>query len=82
MLWQDIVIAIGQWVFIIALIPSIAGKEKPALTTAILSGVMLLAYTATFASLSLWAGSASSFFGACAWFILAWQKQHQDKQPD
>ena len=75
--WQDIVIAAGQWVFFAALIPSIRGTEKPALSTSLITGLTLLVYAGTFATLSLWVGAASSLLTACGWFTLAWQKRRQ-----
>lgn len=77
--WQDIIIAVGQWVFFVALIPSIRRKEKPAFLTSLASGAMLLIYVATFATLSLWMSALSSLLGACGWFTLAWQRQQGEK---
>jgi len=74
MVWQDIVISIGSWLFIIALIPSIRGKEKPPVSTSILTGSVLAVFSLTYATLELWISVASTALLAGAWFILAVQK--------
>lgn len=72
--WQDIVLTAGSWVFTIALLPSILGKDKPPLTTSLLTGSILAIYTFTYATLSFWLTTASTGVLCIAWFILAFQK--------
>lgn len=79
MAWQDIIIAIGQWVFLLALLPSIFGKDKPALATSILTGVVLAVFAVTFATLSFWTSAISSIIVSGAWFMLAAQKYRINK---
>ena len=74
MIWQDIVISIGQWVFAIALLPSVFGKAKPALSSSLIIGSVLAVFVFTFASLSLWISAVSTIAGSLIWFVLAAQK--------
>ncbi len=74
MSWQDIVFSIGQWIFIIALIPLIFSKDKPALSSSLMTGTVLAVFAFTYSTLSLWTASASTVLSAGAWFILATQK--------
>ena len=39
------VLSVGSWIFIVALIPSLFGKDKPPITTSMLTGGVLLIYT-------------------------------------
>lgn len=80
MAWQDIIIAAGQWVFLLALLPSILGKDKPALATSILTGIVLATFAITFATLSFWTSALSSVIVSIAWFTLAVQKYRTNRQ--
>ena len=74
MIWQDVVLAGGQWVFIIALLPSVFGKDKPALLTSIITAAVLALFAFTLSTLSLWVAAFSTLFTATAWTVLAVQK--------
>ena len=80
MVWQDIVFATGTWIFIIALMPTIRGKEKPPLITSVPTGLVVLVYTFTFATLELWFSVVSSAALSIAWLYLGWQKHMQQKR--
>ncbi len=77
MVWQDFVFAIGTWIFIIALIPTIRSREKPPLSTSLPTGLVLLVYVFTFATLELWFSMISSSVLAVLWLYLAWQKRRK-----
>ncbi len=77
--WQDIVISVGQLIFVLALLPSIVGKDKPAVSTSLINGVILAVFTFTFASLELWFSTISSAMISLAWFFLARQKYTLNK---
>lgn len=79
MTWQDVIIAAGQWIFLIALLPSIFGKDKPALATSILTGIVLAILAFTYATLSLWISTISAVLVSGAWLTLAVQKYKIDK---
>jgi len=77
--WQDVVLGIGSFIFAVALIPSVMSDHKPALWTSILSSVVLVAFVATYASLSLWYATFSTSLTALLWGILALQKFVKNK---
>ncbi|MGM0482405.1 MAG: hypothetical protein ACQEP6_00870 [Patescibacteria group bacterium] len=74
MIWQDIVLSVGQWVFILALLPSLLSKDKPALMTSVITGTVLAVFAFTFSTLALWASAVSTGAVSLVWFILAFQK--------
>lgn len=72
--WQDYVIAVGSIIFVIALIPSVLGKHKPALSTSLLTGTVLLVFAMTYLTLSLWFAAITTTLTATLWYVLAVQK--------
>ena len=60
MQWQDWVFSIGTWIFIIALIPTLRGKQKPELSTSLVTGGILAIFVATYLSLNLWLSALSN----------------------
>lgn len=80
MTWQDIVLTLGSWVFIFALIPSVIGKDKPAFNTSLITGVTLLAFVFTYTSLSLWMTAFAQLIVAILWLVLAYQKYQAIKR--
>jgi hypothetical protein len=75
--WQDIVISVGSLVFAVALIPSVVGQDKPALSTSLTTGIVLTVFTVTYASLDLWYATITTAGAAILWSILAIQKIRQ-----
>ena len=75
--WQDVVISLGGYIFLIALIPSILSKDKPARSTSILSGGVLLVFAFTYATLDLWSSMISTSLLSVGWLFLGWQKHRQ-----
>lgn len=71
--WQDIVISVGQWAMTAALVPSLIGPNKPAVSSSIMTGTLIAIFGITYASLDLWSATVSSGVCALAWFVLAWQ---------
>jgi len=80
MQWQDIVITVGSWIFAIALIPSIRGKNKPELSSSVMTGSLLTVYIFVFGSLELLGSAISSAVVALCWWILAYQKWRLNKK--
>ena len=74
MTWQDIVLSVGSWIFIVALLPSLFGKDKPPISTSLLTGVVLLIYTFVYSTLHLWLSMASTGVLGVAWLVLGAQK--------
>lgn len=75
--WQDAVFFFGQIVFVVALIPTIRGKSKPALSSSIVTGFILTIFAITYLSLGLWFSTAASIATSASWWILAYQKYRQ-----
>lgn len=79
MQWQDIVIAIGGWAATFALIPTLLAKEKPALSSSVLTVVILSSFTVCYVTLGMWNASVSTAALTIAWLVLAWQKWRRAK---
>jgi hypothetical protein len=74
MIWQDLVIAIGQWFFAITLLPTLFSKELPPYFTSIPTGMILIIFGFTFGTLSLWNSAISSIVVGCVWLSIAIKK--------
>ena len=74
MTWQDIVLSVGSWLFLIALLPSIFGKDKPPLFTSLLTGTVLIVFAITYYTLHLGLSVVSTATLGIAWLTLALQK--------
>ena len=72
-MWQDWVISVGQFLFFIALLPSIRGKEKPALRTSLMTAIVLTIFAYTQYTLGLYLSVVSAIASALGWYILLWQ---------
>lgn len=79
MVWQDWVLTAGAIAFIVALAPSVLSKDKPALTTSLLTGTVLAIYTIVYVTLSLWLSAITLAITSLTWFILAYQKYAMNK---
>ena len=80
MQWQDWIFTLGQAIFVIALIPTIKGKSKPALSTSLATGAILITFALSYFSLQLWFSTIASIVISGAWFLLAYQKYQQIKK--
>lgn len=72
--WQDVVLTIGQIIFIVALFPSILSKDKPALQTSILTSVVSFSIAIVYVTLSIKLAAISAGINGLLWLILAVQK--------
>lgn len=79
MRWQDIVISIAQLCFVIAMIPSIRGKDKPAAATSIMNVILVAIIAGCLLTLRLWFSAFTALVVAITWSILAIQKLKIDK---
>jgi hypothetical protein len=73
MSWQDITIAAGSVSFSIALIPTVKGPSKPALTSSVITAFWLFIFAIVYASLKLWFACATEILATSVWMILAIQ---------
>jgi hypothetical protein len=78
--WQDLVLTVGSIVLIIALIPSVKGPNKPALSTSIMTGCVLSTFALVYATLNLWLSSITTIIACLLWFTLAAQKVRQQTE--
>lgn len=72
--WQDWVIALGSFMFFIALIPTIISKDKPDIRTIVITAIGMTAFTITYGSMKLWYGMTMSALTTLAWYVLWYQK--------
>ena len=73
--WQDIVLTIGQIIFIIALIPAIKNKQKPPFLTNILNALVLFCFAIVYITLSLWYAAITTCIVAILWLVLSVQSR-------
>lgn len=73
-MWQDKVIAGGQWVLVFSLLPSLIGPDKPAFWTSIITCAVSMVFAYTFWTLRMKAAVASSAVAVVCWLILAYQQ--------
>lgn len=78
--WQEYVFFIGQMIFNIALIPYILSKDKPALTTSLITALVIFIYTFLYSTLSLWLTAIAVTTTGVLWTILAYQKYRLDRR--
>jgi uncharacterized protein with PQ loop repeat len=74
MTWQDLVMTIGTIIFIIALLPSVLSKDKPAISTSVLTGSVLGVFVVVYYSLNLYTAAFTNTISSAMWFVLAFQK--------
>lgn len=80
MKWQEIILTLGQIIFIIALLPSVFSEDKPEIWTSILTGLVAFSIAITYITLSLPIAAISAGLNTVFWTILAIQKYKQNKQ--
>lgn len=73
-MWQDTVIAICNLAFVPAMLPTILGKDKPALSTSVLNAIIVSIIAFALATLDLWLAFSSAAIIALTWAVLAVQK--------
>lgn len=74
-MWQDTVIAVGQFIFVLALLPArVDPDKKPPCVTSAITGAVLLVFAGTFASLELWYGAGTTLLCALGWLALLVQQ--------
>lgn len=73
-MWQDYVFAIGNWVFVIAMIPTIRNPHKPPLSASVTTAVTIFVFAITFWTLGMYASVITSSALCGAWSVVAYQK--------
>lgn len=74
-MWQDWIVSIMQWVFILSLLPTIfSTTQKPPISTSLVSGVGMWVLSATYFTLNLTVSTFSSFLLGALWIVVAYQR--------
>lgn len=68
--WQEFVFLFGNFIFFIALVPSILSQNKPSFWTCAMTAPMLSIFTFTFISLDMFLSAFGIGTTALAWWIL------------
>ena len=79
--WQDIVLAAGNVIFALALLPSVLGKDKPALATCLMMAGVLAVFVVVYGSLTLWYGMIAVMVTTSLWTTLSIQHLLRKKRP-
>lgn len=79
MSWQDWVIGVVQFVFMLALIPSLRGPDKPEYWTSILTGVCMAVLAFVYATQAWVLSTIVCLCLMYLWFVLAVQVWRRDK---
>lgn len=70
---QDLIITGGSLILAAALLPTVFSKDKPALSTALLTGSILAVFAVTYLTLDLRFAAAVTSVTASLWFTIAIQ---------
>ncbi len=73
-MWQDILLAVGGFMFSIALVPSILKKEPPNASTCAITALWLWTFCTVYISLELWLTLGAGILSASAWTVLLIQR--------
>lgn len=73
-MWQDILLAAGNFALAAALIPTILAVEKPSIMTSVFYAIILASFAVAFVTMGMWFASAG--VGSCVvmWLVLMIQK--------
>jgi sorbitol-specific phosphotransferase system component IIC len=71
--WQDWVLTGGQITFSFALLPTILQEEKPAISTSIINGIVLIGIAIVNVSVSFYIAAVMTLLTGSLWFTLAIQ---------
>lgn len=77
MQWQDWVFAAAGFILGASLIPTIRGDDKPALSTGLITTVVISIVSVTMATMGLWLSAATNLIIVAAWGTISWQKLQQ-----
>jgi len=80
MQWQDWVFSLGGFLILASLVPTLRGEQKPALTTGVMSFVLVAIFACTMITLGLWLSAFANGLISLSWGVLAlqrWQADHR-----
>lgn len=79
-MWQDIVFTVGGVLFFFALLPTLIGKNKPALGTSLVTGVLLFMFALTYMSMGMIFSSLATGLTSASWITIAAQTRWARKR--
>lgn len=77
MLWQDVIMTSGQFIFALALIPTIKANQPPTKWTCLTTAVVTTVYIPTLLSLGLKVSFVATILVSIGWWILFYQSYHK-----
>ena len=77
---QDTILTVGFLIFVVALIPSVLSRDKPALLTSLPTGMVSVVFVGVYLSLGMWFSAATTSILAVMWLTLAAQKMRQNRR--
>ena len=80
MKWQDFILTGGIIMFIIALIPSVISKNKPAKATCIITASTNLIFAFVYITLGLWLTFSFNLITTTLWAIMIFQSRKEKKK--
>jgi hypothetical protein len=79
--WQDWVFSIGGFIVLASMVPTVRGHQKPALSTSIITFVLVGIFAFTMATLGLWLSAVANAGMSLTWGVLALQRYRQTSMP-
>lgn len=76
-MWQDFVFTVGSFLFIIGLIPTVRGSQKPPLSTSFVTGLVLLVFAVMYLTLELYLSAVVTTITSMMWATLFLQRHRQ-----
>jgi len=67
------IIALGQFILVLALLPTVLGPDKPALATCLITAPVLSTFVYAFYTMKFWASMGTSMCSAVLWWVLVGQ---------
>jgi len=77
-MWQDLVFTVGGGMFFLALLPTLLGKYKPALSTSLLTGSILGVFACTYMTMDMTLSFIATLLTSVTWLTIAaqtWRKR-------
>ena len=72
-MWQDLVFTVGGGMFFLALLPTLLGKNKPALSTSLLTGGILFVFALTYMTMGMLFSAVATGLTSATWLTIAAQ---------
>jgi L-lactate permease len=79
MQWQDWVFSLGGFLILVSLVPTLRGAQKPALSTGLMSFVLVAIFAGAMVTLGLWLSAFANALISLSWGFLALQRWQADR---